>query len=261
MRSLAAAFGLTETSPPGPSPDRFDVELLKHPRSVAILLGITVVYFLAGKFGLSLAFLNASASPVWPPTGIALAAMMLMGRQIWPAVLLGAFIVNVTTTGEMFSSLGIALGNTAEAVVGAIFAKRFANGVHAFERPDSVLRYSFFTGMVATAVSATIGTATLLLFQQAEFLNAGLLWMTWWLGDFGGAVIVAPLLILWATQPEIPFRPVRILEGLGVLFIMWLSAHAVFGGVLPARGAPIMYLCIPALVYTAFRFGPRETAT
>jgi PAS domain S-box-containing protein len=115
--------------------------------------------------------------------------------------------------------------------------------------------------MVATAVSATIGTATLLAFQQTEFLNAGLLWMTWWLGDFGGAVIVAPLLILWATQPEIPFRPVRILEGLGVLFAMWVAAHAVFGGWLPARGAPIMYLCIPALVYTAFRFGPRETAT
>src|SRR5919198_110556 len=162
MRILASAFRLTESSSFDSTPDRFDIELLKHPRSLAILLGITIVYTLFGKFGLSLAFLNASASPVWPPTGIALAAMLLIGRQVWPAILLGAFLVNVTTTLEIFSSLSIALGNTAEAVVGAILAKRFANGIHAFERPDSVLRYSFFTGMVATAVSATIGTATLL---------------------------------------------------------------------------------------------------
>ena len=93
------------------------------------LAGLAIVYFLAGKFGLHFASVHASASAVWPPTGIALAAMLLAGRRTWPAIFVGAFFVNYTTSGSIISSLGIASGNTLEAVVAASLVTRYASGV------------------------------------------------------------------------------------------------------------------------------------
>jgi integral membrane sensor domain MASE1 len=95
---------------------------------------LTLAYFLAGKFGLALAVVNVSVSPVWPPTGIAFASFLLLGPRIWPAILLGAFLVNVTTTGSIATSLGIAIGNTIEGRLGADLVRLFANGRDVFNR-------------------------------------------------------------------------------------------------------------------------------
>src|SRR5438094_7829092 len=92
---------------------------------------------LAGKLGLSLASVHASASAVWPPTGLAIGALIVGGRRLWPAVLLGAFVVNITTAGSIATSVGIAVGNTLEALVGAWLVSRFAGGRHLFERPPT----------------------------------------------------------------------------------------------------------------------------
>ena len=96
---------------------------------------LTVVYFIAGKLGLKLAFLHASASPVWPPAGIALAALLVLGYRTWPAIFLGAFLVNVTTAGNIATSVCIATGNTLEALCGAWLVNRFAGGTRSSE-PD-----------------------------------------------------------------------------------------------------------------------------
>src|SRR5262252_4555112 len=96
------------------------------PRTTWKIIALTAVYFIAGKIGLSLAFVHASATAVWPPTGIALAALLLYGRHMWPAIFLGAFLVNATTTGSITSSLGIAIGNTGEALLGVWLVKRWA---------------------------------------------------------------------------------------------------------------------------------------
>src|SRR5262245_29405772 len=98
------------------------------------LLGVTVLYVGAGKLGLYFASLHASASPVWPPTGIALAALLLLGYRVWPAVFAGAFIVNLTTLGTLVTSLGIATGNTLEGVVSAMLVNRLAGGSAAFDQ-------------------------------------------------------------------------------------------------------------------------------
>src|SRR5215831_18257843 len=97
--------------------------------SKLLLIGaITVVYFVAGKLGLKLAFLNASASAVWPPSGIALAVLLLFGYRLWPTIFVGAFFVNLTTAGNLATSFGIATGNTLEAICGAWLINVFANG-------------------------------------------------------------------------------------------------------------------------------------
>src|SRR5438270_1794583 len=101
---------------------------------------LTLVYFIAGKFGLMLASLNASASPVWPPTGIALAALIVLGYRVWPAIFVGAFLANLFTTGGVATSLCIATGNSLEAICGAWLINRFANGVRVFDRSQDVFR-------------------------------------------------------------------------------------------------------------------------
>jgi integral membrane sensor domain MASE1 len=103
-------------------------------KKLLMVISLAGVYFVAGKLGLMLAFVNPSASPVWPPTGIALAALLLMGYRVWPGIFLGAFLVNVTTAGTIATSSGIAIGNTLEGLLGAYLVNRFANGPKVFDR-------------------------------------------------------------------------------------------------------------------------------
>ena len=146
---------------------------------VLVLAALAIAYFLAGKLGLHFAFVHASASAVWPPTGIALAALLLLGRRAWPAVFAGAFLVNLTTSDSIPSSLGIAVGNTLEATVGALLVARFANGVRAFERPRDFAHFVLFGGLLCTAISATVGAATLAASGQAAWAELGAIWLTW----------------------------------------------------------------------------------
>src|SRR5213079_2804669 len=115
---------------------------------------LTLVYFIAGKFGLMLASLHASASPVWPPAGIALAALLVLGFRVWPAIFVGAFFVNFWTAGTVFTSLGIATGNTLEVICGAWLVNRFARGRNVFERPQDVFKFA-----LAALGSTTLGPA------------------------------------------------------------------------------------------------------
>jgi PAS domain S-box-containing protein len=221
-----------------------------------ILLG--AAYFVAGKFGLSLAFVNPSASPVWPPTGIAFAAFLLLGSRVWPAILAGAFLVNVTTAGSVATSIGIAVGNTLEGRLGADLVRLFANGRAVFDRARDVFKFVVLAGLFATTVSATIGVTTLTLAGYAPWLDYGPVWFTWWLGDAVGALVVGPMLILWSAPSSVPWTRARMLEGAGLLAAMVALGALVFGG---TSGDPLTFLCVPPLMWAAFRFGQRETAT
>src|SRR3954453_15189203 len=121
---------------------------------------LTLVYFFAGKLSLQLAFLHKSASPVWPPAGIALAALLLLGYRKWPAIFVGGFLVNATTAGNLFTSLGIATGNTVEAICGAWLINQFANGLRVFDRPQGVFKFALAT-MVSATISSTFGLTSL----------------------------------------------------------------------------------------------------
>jgi integral membrane sensor domain MASE1 len=165
---------------------------LFKPENPALFVGLILVYFISGKLALKLAFLNASASAVWPCTGIALAALLLFGYRLWPAIFCGAFLVNLTTAGAVLTSLGIATGNTLEALAGCYLVSRFADGRNAFHRSQNIFRFALLAGMVSTAISTSIGCATLALGGLAEWSHDFSIWITWWLGDGVGAVIVTP---------------------------------------------------------------------
>jgi PAS domain S-box-containing protein len=232
------------------------------PRTSWKLVALTGVYFVAGKLGLSLAFVHASATAVWPPTGIALAALLLYGSYLWPAIFLGAFLVNVTTAGSVASSLGIATGNTLEALLGVWLIRRWAGGRDVFAHPRTFFTFAVLAGAGATAVSATVGVASLALAGQTSWSRFGEIWLTWWLGDMAGAVVLTPALLLWAVDRTRPTRT-RALELALVLALLVLVCGLVFESLAAARisAYPLEFLCILPLVYAAFRFGQREAAT
>src|SRR5262245_22786436 len=189
---------------------------------LAALFLLTAVYIAAGKLGLALAFVHTNASPVWPPTGIALAAFLLFGPRVWPAIFVGAYVVNVTTAGTSTTSAAIAVGNTLEGLVGSFLARRFAAGELAFEWPRDIVRFVALSAGVATMVSATIGVASLALGGFARWSDFGAIWLTWWLGDAMGAVVVTPLLVLLRTEPWRRWSPRKLVEA--ILLIGGLSA-------------------------------------
>lgn len=230
-----------------------------------VLIGVPLlaaVYFVGGKLGLRLALVNASATTVWPPTGIALAALLIGGRRLWPGVLLGALLVNLSTSGSWAASVGIAAGNTLEAVLGSILVDRFAGGRRAFESAAGAVRFTIAAPVLSTLVSATCGVLSLLAAGLVTWSNANSVWTTWWLGDMGGALVIAPLVILWSSTEPIPLNPARILEGLGLAALLVLVETLVFHGVSTgsSQSFAIGFLAIPGVLWAAFRFKPRGTS-
>lgn len=226
------------------------------------LIGVAVVYLAAGRLGLSLAYVNESASAVWPPTGIAIAAMLLFGTSMWPAVAVGAFLVNLGTSGVVASSAVIAAGDTLEGIAGAWLATRFARGKAAFERTGDILRFALIACTAAAAIAASLGVLALLLGGLASSSDADSIWFTWWLGDAVGGMVVTPLVILWARRATPAAAAHPYLETLALLVGLVLTAFIVFG-VLPLRisGYPLEFLLVPALLWSAFRLGARKTVT
>jgi len=229
---------------------------------VGAMVAVALLYILAGKAGLYFASVHASASPVWPPTGIALAAMLVLGRAVWPAIFAGAFVVNITTAGSALTSLGIAAGNTLEAVVGALLVTRFARGAAAFDRARDIFAFAGLA-LGSTTISATIGVSSLALTRYADWSESGWIWLTWWLGDAAGDLLVAPLLVLWSRDTSLGRLGRRWLEATLLVAVTVGVAMVVFAAVGPFRGRhfPVSFLTLPALLWAGFRFGPRETST
>jgi PAS domain S-box-containing protein len=225
------------------------------------LFGIGIVYFLLAKAGLSLASIHPSASPIWPPTGFALAAVLLWGYRAWPAIFLGAFLANATTAGSLTTSGLIALGNTLEGLIGGWLINRWSGGRNTFDNPIGVAKFALISLAPGTMVSATIGVTALSAAGYADWANFVPLWVTWWLGDVAGALVVAPVLILWANDWD---HGVRDLRGSAATFL----GAAVIGVVAfsplieqtPTR-AVLAFLAILPLLGAALRRNQRDTAT
>ncbi len=218
------------------------------------------LYFVAGKLALRLAFVHTSASAVWPSSGIALAALLLFGRGLWPAVFVGAFLVNATTAGSLAACAGIASGSTLAAVIGAWLVERYAGGVRLAEESRTVFRFAFLAAL-GTVVSASIGVLSLVLDGSTGGRDLASIWLTWWTGDTLGDLVVAPVLLLWAL-PSPSVRPPRRAETAAFTAIATFVALVVFTGAVPGtRPAARAFLSLPPLVWAAFRLGPRVAAT
>lgn len=211
-------------------------------------LGVFAAYAVSGKLGLQLATLNANTTAVWPPAGIALAALILVGPRIWPAIFAGAFAVNVLTSGDSYASLLIAIGETLESCLAAYLIVRFARGRHAFLRCATVARFAAIA-LAVPAINATTGVTTLVLTGHGAPDYVLPVWATWWTGEATGALIVAPLILAWATRPSRIRRgrgpdPLHIALRAAATFVASLSVVAVWAmaeGTLPFMSAEPLY--------------------
>lgn len=228
----------------------------RHLQTVAATVAIAAAYFGAGRFDLSLAIVNASATAVWPPTGIAFAFLLLWGYRLWPAVFLGAFLVNITTQGTLWTTLGIATGNTMEALMGVWLVNQFADGRHAFDQARSVFKYTLLAVIVSTAVSATLGTTSLVQRGFTGWNNYVPIWTTWWLGDAVGALIITPLIVIWSALRFSRWSRQRIVEGSAIFVAVLLVSLITFGNRWDAAFSRYFrFLLYPTALWAAYRFG------
>src|SRR3954451_276808 len=174
---------------------------------------VTGAYLGAGKLGLHYAFAANSVTAVWAPTGIALAAILLGGRRMWPAVAVGALLTNIGTGVPAVTVLGITLGNTLEALAGAWLVQRVPGFDPSLRRVRDVLALAALGAGASTMISATIGVSSLLLGDATTWADVPSLWRTWWLGDMGGDLIVAPALLVAVTHFRLERPPGRLTEG------------------------------------------------
>jgi len=226
-----------------------------------VVLGFA--YFLLAKLGLTLASLHPSASPVWPPSGLALAAAMLLGPGVWPSVAAGAFLANATTFGSVFTSLAIAVGNTSEAVLTAWLIQRVAGGPALFQTPAGVARFAGLTLAPGTMISATVGAGSLALAGHAETAKFDDIWITWWLGDVGGQLLVAPVVVLWAQAPRWRLNGTE-LQRLARLLLATAAVGLVAFSPLVQQTAmrgSLAFLAIAPMLWAALRYDQRHTAT
>lgn len=235
----------------------------RWPRRAGLLLAVAAAYIACGKLGLALAGAHPSATLVWAPTGIALGACLVLGTWVWPAIFVAAFAVNVTTAGSVWTSLAIGLGNTLEPLVATHLLNRFAAGPRSFETVRDVTSYVLLAAGLSPVPAATIGVTALALGGYAPWSSYASIWLTWWAGDAGGALVVAPAIVLWAYPPPMLWTRTRVLEAAAVGLATALAAVAVFGGLLPmsVNHQPVDFMCIPFVGWAALRLSPRVAAT
>ena len=226
------------------------------------LLQLTIlfaIYFVTARIGLSINAVSGFAAAVWPPTGIALAATYLLGYRVWPGILLAAFLVNSVTGAPALVALGIAAGNTLEALAGAYLLKRFIKFDTALERIKDVLGLVLFAALLSTCISATIGVTSLLLGKIIATSSFATTWLTWWIGDMLGVLLVAPLIFVWSNKSSVNFNPKRIVETLVVTILLLDLSGIVFRGLLQNDIKPFTfgYIIFPILIWIVLRYGQR----
>ena len=241
----------------------------EHPQThplgphVAELFLVGIAYFTFAGLGLQLASINPSATPVWPPTGLAIAAILLWGNRVAPAIFIGAFLVNQLTAGSILTSLAIASGNTLEAVVAGYLIRLWGEGEQVFDTPNGVIKFALIS-LAATMVSATIGAGSLTLAGYAEMSSFISVWLTWWLGDLAGALVVTPVVVLWAKSEPVSLRPPQI-TGTGLTYLAAVAVGMMVFGCPVMHRVPVPdalgFLVLLPLLWASLRQGPRDTAT
>src|SRR5499433_928089 len=203
----------------------------RGPNYIAGLIGIGLTYFVLAKSGLALALIHPSASPIWPGTGFALAAIVLWGYRAWPAIFLGAMIANASTTGSIGPAISIATGNSLEALVGAAVINVWSNGRDTFSTPNTV----------------------------ANFAN---IWLTWWLGDMIGALVVTPVVVLCALSDARAFRSTELTKSAAVISLAVAVGFIAFNPLFKQSQHPdtLGFLAVLPLLWAALHRGPRDTA-
>jgi signal transduction histidine kinase len=231
-------------------------------RHLVALILLAAIYTGAARAGLLLDAIAGFATLVWAPTGIAIAALLLFGYRLSPAIFVGAFLANLWTGASVLAALGIACGNTLEAVAATAILSRTPGFRLGLDRLEDVASFIVLAAGLCTAISATIGVSTLFLAGTITPSQIAITWRAWWLGDLVGALVVAPMLLVWLSQRPLALQRGQATEGMVLLLMLISISLYVFGqDTLGGHSLEQTYLVFPALIFAAVRFGQRGAVT
>jgi signal transduction histidine kinase len=219
---------------------------------------LAAAYYAAAKVGQTLRY-TASVAAMWPPAGVGIAALYLWGARWWPGVLLGELVVNAEQhfadpSIPLASLVGQQAGNMAEIVLGAALLARLIGRRAALDRVDQVVG-TLVALAVAAAISASAGAVSMLSGGIVDAADVSTFWRTWWLGDLAGALVVVSVALAWSQAPAAAWRRLRTLEG-----ALMVSMVGLLGVLAVTIEEPVTYVVFPALIWSAFRFGPPGAA-
>ena len=187
------------------------------------LLEIIIVaasYFGFAAAGLIAPAINPAATPLWPPTGVALALVLLRGYQIWPAILVGSFAPYLMAGRSLLETGSIGIGTLLAALAGAELISRWATGPKTFAAPSSIARFALICFAPTAMISSTIALAGVTLTNAAGLADPVVTWITWWLADVTGLFIIVPVVVLWTLKPLRPFSKWSVLEAIAVFIVV-----------------------------------------
>ena len=234
-------------------------------RQLVLNLGLAALYVLAARLGLALDPVSGFATVVWPATGISLAAILLLGNRVAPGVFLGAFSANLFAGAPLAVAIGIGAGNAGEAIAGAALLRRVPGFSMTLERSTSVIALIAGAAVLSTVISATMGVASLYAGGIVQPSRMFATWRAWWVGDMVGALLIAPLVLVWSTAPRAR-RDIHWPETAAlVAALVVVSALTFFSDLphVPALATPFhqVDLLVAVLFWAAIRFGQRGATT
>jgi signal transduction histidine kinase len=224
-------------------------------RALLQLAVVALAYWFAAWVSLRLALVHGQVTPIWPPTGIALVAILVFGRRVWPSIFLAALAVNLPIGPSPLGAASIAVGNTLAPVAAAAFLKRAEFRIE-LDRLRDAAAIIVLGALVAMTISATVGSSVLMLSGAVPADTFWSTWAVWWTGDAMGVLLVAPFLLSLlpnarspSPTPRMAAELVGLLVGVGILtFVLFQNRLR------------LEYLVFPLIMLAAWRFRLRGSA-
>jgi PAS domain S-box-containing protein len=216
---------------------------------------LAAIYFGAARFALLLAIPPGYATALWPPSGIALAALVVVGPRLWPGVWLGSLLANLSIDASIPAASIIATGSTLQALVLSALIRRHVGIPYRFRNVQQVVKFFALSALGAT-LAPTIALIPLAVLYPLPGADLFANWWTWWQGDTCGILIFTPLILSWSVRGTVQWTPRKVLEGIVLAALLLAATHVVFAG-----GIGRTFIIVPFIVWAAFRFGQREVTT
>ncbi len=211
---------------------------------------IAVIYIAAAKIGFFLAFFNSQVSPIWPPEGVALAALLVRKNRALPGIFLGALGANYLNNPHIPTALIIGIGNTLGALLNSTLFLQITYSENPLSGSRDLFKFLIFCTIPGSALSAFCGVSSLYYWDFVKPEVYWNVWITWFSGEMQGFIVVAPFLLSVLSMRFADYSPKKIVEGIGIFALILISGRIAFY----SSNYPISFLPFPFLIYATFRF-------